>query len=72
MSTEVGIDTLIHLKSGIKLYYVADGSEGQVQLRWREYLRNSDGCVSFGQFVVPKSEIQYVEIMESTDEISDS
>lgn len=62
MSTEEEISTVIHLKSGNKLFYMADGSEGQVQLRWRQYLSNSDGCVSFGRFVVPKSQIEYVEV----------
>ena len=52
----------VHLKSDKVLVYYPDDADNAWN-NWFQYLANSDdgGCVAFGRYIVPKSQVEFVE-----------
>lgn len=61
---DVKTTVIVRTKSGNKLFYEADGTVPDVKARWLDYLStNSTGSLCFGRFIIPKSEVDYVEVL---------
>lgn len=58
------IKVMVFLKNSDKyVAYFADGTKDDVQDRWMNLLNSDGGSISFGNFVVPRSEILYVNVI---------